>query len=83
MGLGKIVMVEVLVGELWLLFFVICFESLIMCFMGEMVVKLWFVFDEVYWCRGVYLFDEFDVVGSNCLVMNDVVEMCCVLNSFF
>ncbi len=81
-GSGKTVTAEALAGELRLPLFVIRLESLITRFMGETAAKLRLVFDEAHRRRGVYLFDEFDAVGSNRLATNDVAEMRRVLNSF-
>ena len=50
--------------------------------MGETAAKLRLVFDETAKRRGVYLFDEFDAVGSHRSASNDVAEMRRVLNSF-
>ncbi|MCO6388719.1 ATP-binding protein [Paracoccus sp. M683] len=81
-GSGKTITAEALAGELRLPLFVIRLESLITRFMGETASKLRLVFDEAQRRRGVYLFDEFDAVGSNRLATNDVAEMRRVLNSF-
>lgn len=81
-GSGKTMTAEALAGELRLPLFVIRLETLITRFMGETAGKLRLVFDEAQKRRGVYLFDEFDAVGSNRLATNDVAEMRRVLNSF-
>lgn len=81
-GSGKTMTAEALAGELRLPLFVIRLESLITRFMGETAAKLRLVFDEAQKRRGVYLFDEFDAVGSNRMATNDVAEMRRVLNSF-
>lgn len=81
-GSGKTMTAEALAGELRLPLFVIRLEGLITRFMGETAAKLRLVFDEAQKRRGVYLFDEFDAVGSNRLATNDVAEMRRVLNSF-
>ncbi|WP_247651371.1 AAA family ATPase [Roseovarius autotrophicus] len=81
-GSGKTMTAEALAGELRLPLFVIRLETLITRFMGETAAKLRLVFDEAQKRRGVYLFDEFDAVGSNRLATNDVAEMRRVLNSF-
>ena len=81
-GSGKTMTAEALAGELHLPLFVIRLETLITRFMGETAAKLRLVFDEAQKRRGVYLFDEFDAVGSDRLATNDVAEMRRVLNSF-
>lgn len=81
-GSGKTMTAEALAGELRLPLFVIRLESLITRFMGETAAKLRLVFDEAQKRRAVYLFDEFDAVGSNRMATNDVAEMRRVLNSF-
>ena len=50
--------------------------------MGETASKLRLVFEETLKRRGVYLFDEFDAIGSKRSATNDVAEMRRVLNSF-
>lgn len=81
-GSGKTMTAEALAGELKLPLFVIRLESLITRFMGETASKLRLVFDETLKRRGVYLFDEFDAIGSRRSATNDVAEMRRVLNSF-
>lgn len=81
-GSGKTMTAEALAQKLNLPFFVIRLESLITRFMGETAAQLRLVFDEVNSKRGVYLFDEFDALGSRRDAANDVGEMRRVLNSF-
>lgn len=81
-GSGKTMTAEALAGELHLPLFVIRLESLITRFMGETASKLRLVFEETLKRRGVYLFDEFDAIGSKRSATNDVAEMRRVLNSF-
>lgn len=81
-GAGKTMSAEALAGELRLPFFVIRLEAVITRFMGDTAAKLRLVFDETAKRRGVYLFDEFDAIGSNRSSTNDVAEMRRVLNSF-
>jgi AAA+ superfamily predicted ATPase len=57
-------------------------DSLITKFMGETATKLRQVFDAVTDIRGVYFFDEFDAIGSQRGMANDVGEIRRVLNSF-
>ncbi len=81
-GSGKTMTAEALAGELRLPLFVIRLESLITRFMGETASKVRLVFEETLKHRGVYLFDEFDALGSHRKATNDVAEMRRVLNSF-
>lgn len=81
-GSGKTMTAEALAGALKLPLFVIRLETLITRFMGETAAKLRLVFNETAKRRGVYLFDEFDAVGSHRGATNDVAEMRRVLNSF-
>jgi len=50
--------------------------------MGETASKLRQVFDAMTDLRGVYFFDEFDAIGSQRGMANDVGEIRRVLNSF-
>jgi len=50
--------------------------------MGETIAKLRLIFDALAVTRGVYLFDEFDSIGSDRGYDNDVGEIRRVLNSF-
>ena len=81
-GSGKTMTAEALAGALKLPLLVIRLETLIKRFMGETAAKLHLVFGEMAKRRGVYLFDEFDAVGSHRSASNDVAEMRRVLNSF-
>jgi AAA+ superfamily predicted ATPase len=57
-------------------------HSLITKYMGETAAKLHLVFDAMSETRGVYLFDEFDAIGSTRAARNDVGEVRRILNSF-
>ncbi len=81
-GSGKTMTAEGLAKQLKLPLFVIRLEALITRFMGETAAQLRLVFDEVDQRRGVYLFDEFDALGTRRDSTNDVAEMRRVLNSF-
>jgi SpoVK/Ycf46/Vps4 family AAA+-type ATPase len=50
--------------------------------MGETAAKLREIFDLIQRVQGVYLFDEFDAIGGERSLDNDVGEMRRVLNSF-
>ena len=62
--------------------FTIQLDGLITKFMGETAAKLRLVFQAIAETRGVYLFDEFDALGSQRGAGNDVGEIRRVLNSF-
>ena len=81
-GTGKTMTAGVLAGELHLPLFVIRLDSLITKFMGETAAKLRLVFDAMSSSRGVYLFDEFDSIGAQRALPNEVGEIRRVLNSF-
>ena len=57
-------------------------DNLMTKYMGETAAKLRLIFDAIQQTRGVYLFDEFDSIGSQRGLANHVGEICWVLNSF-
>jgi SpoVK/Ycf46/Vps4 family AAA+-type ATPase len=81
-GVGKTMTSWALAGELKLPHFTVQFHSLITKYMGETAAKLFAVFESMRHTRGVYLFDEFDAIGSMRAGSNDVGEIRRVLNSF-
>ncbi len=81
-GTGKTMTASALAGELGLPLFTIQLDGLITKFMGETAAKLRLVFDAIAQTRGIYLFDEFDALGSQRGSGNDVGEIRRVLNSF-
>ena len=81
-GTGKTMTASVLADELGLPLYVIQVDKLITKYMGETSVKLRQVFECMQEIRGVYLFDEFDAIGSERSLDNDVGEMRRILNSF-
>jgi SpoVK/Ycf46/Vps4 family AAA+-type ATPase len=81
-GTGKTMSAAVLAGELGLPLFGVRLDSLITKYMGETAAKLRLIFDAIAQTRGVYLFDEFDSIGSQRGIGNDVGEIRRVLNSF-
>jgi SpoVK/Ycf46/Vps4 family AAA+-type ATPase len=81
-GSGKTMSTRAMAGELKLPLFTILLDGLITKFMGETAAKLRLVFDAIRQTRGVYLFDEFDAIGGQRSLMNDVGEIRRVLNSF-
>lgn len=81
-GTGKTMTAAALAGELGIPLFLVRLDSLITKFMGETAAKLRQVFDAITDIRGVYFFDEFDAIGSQRAITNDVGEIRRVLNSF-
>jgi SpoVK/Ycf46/Vps4 family AAA+-type ATPase len=81
-GTGKTMTASVLAGELGLPLFTVQLHGLITKYMGETAAKLRLVFDAIAETRAVYLFDEFDALGSERAARDDVGEIRRVLNSF-
>lgn len=80
-GTGKTMTASALAGELKLPLFSIRLDAIMTKFMGEAGSKLRIVFEELKRNRGVYLFDEFDSIGSSRAMSNDVGEMRRTLNT--
>jgi SpoVK/Ycf46/Vps4 family AAA+-type ATPase len=81
-GTGKTLTASVLAGELGIPLFQVRLDGLLTKFMGETAAKLRQIFDATEHTRGVYFFDEFDAIGSQRGLTNDVGEIRRVLNSF-
>lgn len=81
-GTGKTLTASALAGELSLPLFAIQLDGLITKYLGETAAKLRLLFEAIDQTRGVYLFDEFDALGSHRTASNDVGEIRRVLNSF-
>lgn len=81
-GTGKTMTASVIAGELKLPCYVIQMDKLVTKYMGETSVKLRQIFHTIEQYRGVFLFDEFDAIGAERGLNNDVGEMRRVLNSF-
>lgn len=81
-GTGKTMTASAFAGELGIPLFQVRLDALITKFMGETAAKLRQVFDAIAEIRGVYFFDEFDAIGSQRSLANDVGEIRRVLNSF-
>lgn len=81
-GSGKTMTASAIAGELRLPLLTIRLDGVITRFMGESAAKLRLIFDAMVVTRGVYLFDEFDAIGSRRSATNDVGEIRRVLNSF-
>lgn len=81
-GTGKTLTATVLAGELGLPLLQVRLDGLITKYMGETAAKLRQIFDATNQTRGIYFFDEFDAIGSQRGLTNDVGEIRRVLNSF-
>lgn len=81
-GTGKTLTASAIAGELGLPLMVVRLDGLITKYMGETAAKLRIIFDTLAHTRGVYLFDEFDSIGSSRDMNNDVGEIRRVVNSF-
>ncbi len=81
-GTGKTMTARVLAHELQLKLFTIQMDKVVTKFMGETSAKLRQIFDLIEEEPGVYFFDEFDAIGGERMLENDVGEMRRVLNSF-
>ena len=81
-GTGKTMTASVLAGELGLPLLQVRLDGLLTKFMGETAAKLRQIFEATGQTRGVYFFDEFDAIGSQRGLGNDVGEIRRVLNSF-
>ncbi|GAA5083806.1 AAA family ATPase [Paenalcaligenes hermetiae] len=81
-GTGKTMTASVLACELGLPLLEVRLDGLITKFMGETAAKLRQIFESIQHTRGVYFFDEFDAIGSQRGLANDVGEVRRILNSF-
>ena len=81
-GTGKTMTARVLAHELKLSLHTIQVDKIVTRFMGETAAKLRQIFDLIQEDTGVYLFDEFDAIGGERSLDNDVGEMRRVLNAF-
>ena len=81
-GTGKTMTAQVLAKEFLLPFFIVRTEKVITKFMGETGQKLARIFDFMREVPGVYLFDEFDAIGSQRGMDNEVGEQRRILNTF-
>ncbi|MBR8665885.1 ATP-binding protein [Bacillus paralicheniformis] len=81
-GTGKTLTASVLAGETKLPLCTIVMDKLVTKYMGETSVKLRQIFDFISSNPAVYLFDEFDTIGTERSLDNDVGEIRRILNSF-
>lgn len=81
-GTGKTMTATVIANELNMQLYIVQMDRLMSKFMGETGAKLRQIFESVANCTGVYLFDEFDAIGADRALDNEVGEMRRVLNTF-
>jgi SpoVK/Ycf46/Vps4 family AAA+-type ATPase len=81
-GCGKTMTANAIAKELGISLFIIRLDGLISRYMGESIAKLRLIFDAMHEFRAVYLFDEFDSIGTTRNQGNEVGEIKRVLNSF-
>ena len=81
-GTGKTMTAEILASELNLPFIVVRTDKVVTKFMGETGLKLGRVFDTIASTPAVYLFDEFDAIGTQRGLDNEVGEQRRILNTF-
>lgn len=81
-GTGKTYTASVIASELDLPLYTVQMDKVVTKFMGETSAKLRQIFDELSSSIGVYLFDEFDAIGADRALDNEVGEARRILNSF-
>lgn len=81
-GTGKTYTASVIASELGLALYTVQVDKLVTKFMGETSVKLRQIFESITNNAGVYFFDEFDAIGADRSLDNEVGEMRRILNSF-
>lgn len=81
-GTGKTFTASIIASELGLPLYIVQVDKLVTKFMGETSAKLRQIFDTVNASMGVYFFDEFDAIGADRNLDNEVGEMRRILNSF-
>jgi len=81
-GTGKTMTASIIASELNLPLYTVQVDKLVTKFMGETSVKLRQIFDTIESVTGIYFFDEFDAIGANRGMDNEVGEMRRILNSF-
>lgn len=81
-GTGKTFTASVIASELNLPLYTVQMDKVVTKFMGETSAKLRQIFDEISTSIGVYFFDEFDAIGADRALDNEVGEARRILNSF-
>lgn len=81
-GTGKTLTASMIASELSLPLYTVQMDKVVTKFMGETSAKMRQIFDSIQSDVGVYLFDEFDAIGADRSLDNEVGEMRRTLNSF-
>lgn len=81
-GTGKTMTASVIANETGLPLYVVQLEKIVSRFLGTTSAKLAELFETIETYPGVYLFDEFDAIGTKRERDNEVGEMRRILNSF-
>lgn len=81
-GTGKTMTASIIASELHLPLYTVQVDKLVTKFMGETSSRLRQIFENMQTSTGVYLFDEFDAIGADRSMDNEVGEMRRILNSF-
>lgn len=81
-GTGKTLTASIIATELSLPLYVVQMDRIVSKYLGETSTKLRQVFDSINSVLGIYFFDEFDAIGANRDLDNEVGEMRRILNSF-
>lgn len=81
-GTGKTFTASVIASELGLPLYTIQMDKVVTKFMGETSAKLRQIFESISTSTGVYFFDEFDAIGADRSLDNEVGEARRILNSF-
>ena len=81
-GTGKTMTASVIANETGLPLYVVQLEKIVSRFLGTTSTKLAELFEVISITPGVYLFDEFDAIGTERERDNEVGEMRRILNSF-
>lgn len=81
-GTGKTMTARVIASELNLPLYIVQLDKFMTKYMGETSIKLRQIFDFISQYEAVYLFDEFDAIGAERKMSNDVGEVRRILNSF-
>lgn len=81
-GTGKTLTASIIATELNVPLYIVQMDKLITKFMGETSAKLRQIFETIAESNAVFLFDEFDAIGADRNLDNEVGEMRRVLNSF-
>ena len=81
-GTGKTMTASVIANETGLPLYVVQLEKIVSRFLGSTSAKLAELFEAIGTHPGVYLFDEFDAIGTERERDNEVGEMRRILNSF-